>query len=440
MDAAAAQAVIGLSHMKNRQRSERHREPAVNPVRILFALCLGLAAAACATAPQTRSGDGPAAPRAPLVILVSIDGYRADYLHRGDSPVLERLAAEGASGSMRPSFPSITFPNHYTLVTGLHPDHHGVVGNSMVDAELGRFRLGDPAAVTDRRWWDDGEPIWVTAEKAGVRTATMFWPGSEADIHGVRPSLWTVFDQSMPGDARVDRVLDWLDLPAAERPRFVTLYFDIVDTAGHNHGPDGAETRAAIASVDASIARLIAGLEARGLYEDAVLIVVSDHGMAATGPERVLYLDDLVDVEALRIVYSGAVAFLNPVEGREAEVEAALAGRHAGAECWRKADIPARLVLGRHRRVPAVVCMADVGWLIATRARPVTRNGGAHGYDNQSPEMAALFIAHGPGVVAGRRLENLDSVDVQPLLARLLGIAAPAGDGDPDDTLAVTRR
>jgi predicted AlkP superfamily pyrophosphatase or phosphodiesterase len=402
-------------------------------------LCLALAAtlalSACAgLTPPTRD-TVPAA--RPLVILVSIDGFRADYLNGGAAPTLAGLAAGGASGPMRPSFPSVTFPNHYTLVTGLHPDHHGIVGNNMVDAELGRFRLGDAAAVTDRRWWDQGEPIWVTAENAGLVTGTMFWPGSEADIRGVRPTHWTRFDQSIDGDARVDQVLAWMDLPEAERPDFATLYFDIVDTIGHRHGPAAAQTRQAVASVDASIARLVEGLKARGLYERTVLVIVSDHGMAATAPERAIYLDDLVDVEALEIVYYGAAAFLNPVAGREAEVEAALLRPRPHMDCWRKADIPARFVLGSNPRVSKIVCSAEVGWLIATRARPVTREGGAHGYDNLAPEMAALFIAHGPGVARGVRLTEMDSVDVQPLLGRLLGIATPPGDGRAGDTAAV---
>lgn len=388
---------------------------------------------ACATVPMP-----PAQAERPLVILVSIDGFRPDYLNKGITPVLSQLAADGASGPMKPSFPSVTFPNHYTLVTGLHPDNHGIVGNNMIDAELGSFSLRNKAAVTDRRWWDDGEPIWVTAENAGLVTGTMFWPGSEADIRGVRPTHWTEFDQSMPGNTRVERVLGWMDLPEDERPDLATLYFDTVDTAGHSHGPDGGQTAEAVRDVDASMGWLVEGLKSRGLFERTVLLVVSDHGMAATSPERVTYIDDLVDPEAVRIIYSGAVTLLNPVPGREAEVDAALIGSRPHLDCWRRSEIPARFRLGSHPRVPAIVCASEPGWLLATRARPVTREGGAHGYDNASPEMAALFIAHGPGVVKGRRLVDLDSVDVQPLLGRLLGIAVPQGDGDPADTLPVT--
>ena len=398
---------------------------------------LTLAAAACATTPPVAPVETA---QAPNVILISIDGFRADYLERGVTPVLSRLAAEGATGPMKPSFPSVTFPNHYTLVTGLHPDHHGIVGNNMVDAELGRFSLGNKRAVTDRRWWDQGEPIWVSAERQGVKTATMFWPGSEADIHGVRPSYWKPFDQSLPGDARVDQVLQWLALPVAERPGLTTLYFDIVDTMGHHHGPDAPQTTEAMRSVDASIARLIDGLEALGLYENTMLVVVSDHGMAATSPERVTVLDDIIDPAAVQIIYGGPVTFLNPVAGREAEVEQALLGSRPHLDCWRKSEIPARLVLGSNPRVSAIVCASEPGWLLATRDRMPNKPGGAHGYDNAAPEMQAVFIAHGPGVIAGRRLQNLDSVDVQPFLARLLGVTAPRGDGDPNDTLPVTQR
>ena len=403
-------------------------------VSLTFAAGLGMAG--CQTLPLQAS----IAPERPMLILIGVDGLRPDYLERGASPTLSRLRAEGASAIMRPSFPSVTFPNHYTLVTGKHPDSHGIVGNNMVDAELGRFSLGNAAAVTDRRWWDGAEPIWVTAEKAGLVTGTMFWPGSEADIGGVRPTYWTRFDQTLSGDARVDQVLAWMDQPEAQRPDFATVYFDVVDTAGHRNGPDAQATTDALASVDVSVARLIAGLEARGLASETVLIVVSDHGMAATSPERAIYLDDFIDPNAVRITYSGAVAMLDPVAGREAEVSTALLGRkHPHGECWTKDSLPQRLAFGSHPRVASIVCIADVGWLFATRERPVTRTGGAHGYDNFTPEMAATFIAHGPGIARGVVLSDMDSVDVQPLLARLLGIEAPAGDGRPEDTMAVSR-
>lgn len=409
--------------------------------KFLAAMGLAVALTACAGPPAADGlrirdlgrGDRAVGPR-PLVILISIDGFHPDYLNRGVTPTLSALAADGASGPMRPSFPSVTFPNHYTLVTGLHPDRHGIVGNRMIDAGLGVFTM----ASKEPGWWNQAEPIWVTVEKAGLTSATMFWPGSESEIRGVRPSFYRAFDQSVTGDARVDQLLAWLD--ASPRPDFATLYFDVVDTAGHLHGPAAVETDAASASVDGSIARLIAGLQDRGLRRNTVLVIVSDHGMAAISRERVSYLDDLIPADALNIIYAGAAVFLDPVSGREAEVEAALVRRHPHGECWRKADIPARLALGANPRVSAIVCAADTGWLFATRERPVTRTGGAHGYDNAAPEMAALFIVHGSGIAQGVTLDALDSVDVHPLLGRLLGLPVPVGDGRVADTLPAIRR
>ena len=399
-----------------------------------FAVVLiSLVLAGCAS--LTPSATPPATAERPLVILVSIDGFRPDYLDRGVTPTLSRLAAEGTTADMRPSFPSVTFPNHYTLVTGKHPDHHGIVGNSFNDPELGRFTMQSK----EPGFWSQAEPIWITAEKAGLVTATMFWPGSETAIAGVRPTYYRPFDQTVTGEDRVGQVLTWLDNADDQRPDFVTLYFDTVDTAGHRNGPDTPETTAAVAAVDQQLAGLVQGLKDRDLFDQTTFVIVADHGMAATSPDRVTYLDDLVDSTALRIVYAGSVVYLDATPGREAEVEAALIKRHPHGECWTRANIPARLVLGSNPRVSSIVCMADVGWLFATQAREVTRSGGAHGYDNDTPEMRALFIAAGPAIAPGAVLTEMDSVDVQPLLGRLLGIAVPAGDGRAEDTLPAMR-
>ncbi|WP_339915308.1 ectonucleotide pyrophosphatase/phosphodiesterase [uncultured Brevundimonas sp.] len=394
----------------------------------LMAVVAALTLSACAALSPPMSAPEPR----PLVLLVSIDGFRPDYLDRGVTPTLSRLAAEGATGPMQPSFPSKTFPNHYTLVTGLRPDHHGIVNNTMEDPAIPgvTFRLSDKAAVTDRRWWDDGEPVWVTAENAGLHTATLFWPGSEADIHGVRPERWLPFDQTMTGDARVDQFLAWLDDPAAARPDFGTLYFDIVDTAGHRSGPDSPEVDAAVASVDASMARLLAGLRARGLADQVVLVVVADHGMAATAPERSIPLGPVTASDAAHVVFAGAILGVDPVPGHEAAVRAELLAPHDHMQCWERGHLPPRLAFGTHRRVPAIFCLAETGWEIVWPDQKGW-SGGDHGYDNAAPEMQALFIAHGPGVARGARIEGLRNVDVHALLGRLLGIAVPADDGDP---------
>jgi predicted AlkP superfamily pyrophosphatase or phosphodiesterase len=387
---------------------------------LLFALLL----TACATsAPQSASR--------PLVILISIDGYRADYLDRGGSPELAQLAKAGARGEMRPSFPSKTFPNHYTLVTGLRPDRHGIVENNIEDPEIPgvTFKMSNIPAVQDARWWDQGEPIWVAAERAGIVAGAMFWPGSEAPVRGVRPTYWRRFDQSVPPEARVDQVLGWLDLPKAQRPGLVTLYFDDVDTAGHDYGPDSAELNAAVARVDGALGRLTAGLKARGIA--ANIIVVADHGMAPMSAAREVFLDDAVSRDAFRLLVGGALVTLYPAAGREAEVDRALIRPHEHFQCWRKAEIPARFHYGKHPRVAPYVCLPETGWRLTTRDfKPSKPERGAHGFDPDSPEMAAIFVAHGPDIRPGAVLAPFDNVSVYPLLAKLLGVAPAENDGD----------
>ncbi|MGQ0533518.1 MAG: alkaline phosphatase family protein [Caulobacteraceae bacterium] len=406
----------------------------------LSALC-ALVLASCAH--EAGAPPPETAPSEDITILISLDGFRPDYLDRGATPALSRLAAEGVRASMRPSFPSVTFPNHYTLVTGLRPDRNGMINNRMEDPERSGvvFTLPDRTVAADPIWWADGVPIWVTAERQGVRTGTMFWPGSDYEIHGTRPSRWRTFDQALPGFARVDILLSWLDLPPPERPRFFTLYFDLVDTAGHRYGPDAMETTAAAAEVDAAIARLLSGLRTRGYEQHANLVIVADHGMAAVADERIINLDASVTAQQAHLVWDGPFAGLSPLPGHEAEVEAALLGRRDHGECWRKGELPDRFHYGAHRRVPAIICLADRGW----RYRSVQLQQypgvtlGAHGYDPADPEMAALFIAHGPALRSGVMLETFDNVSVYPLVARLIGVAPEPNDGDPSATAAALR-
>jgi predicted AlkP superfamily pyrophosphatase or phosphodiesterase len=368
---------------------------------------------------------------APLTILVSIDGFRADYLERGKTPALSAMAADGVQAAMRPSFPSITFPNHYTLVTGLRPDEHGIVDNNMEDAARPGviFQLNKPDIVHDPIWWDQAEPLWVTAEKQGVRTATMFWPGSDAPIHGMQPHDWKLFNKSLPAADRVDQVLSWLDRPPAERPRFVTLYFDAVDSAGHLAGPDSDQVDKALVDTDGAVAMLLKGLSKRGLLDSTDLVIVADHGMAATSRERTVYLSDLMPGEAFHAVSQGAESGVRPLPGHEEEVAKALLAPHGHMTCWRKADIPPRLHFGKNPRVPPFYCLAEVGWMVEAErsARPGPK--GEHGYDPAAPEMAALFIAHGPSFRHGVTLPSFDNVDVYPLLAAVTGVKPLRNDG-----------
>lgn len=394
---------------------------------LLLALCCALAVPAPARSP-----------RRPVTILISIDGFRADYLDRGITPALSALAKQGVHAAMRPSFPVKTFPNHYTLVTGLRPDRNGMVANTFEDAA----RPGETFTMSkskDAFWWDQAEPIWITAEKAGIRSATMFWPSSNVAFGGIRPHDWQAFDENVSNRQRVDTIVDWLRRPAATRPRFLSLYFDTVDTAGHHHGPDSAETDSAIRAVDAEIGRLRAELAALG--QPANLIVVADHGMATTGPDRVILLKTIADPADFRMIEEGPYAALEPVAGHEAALAAALLAPHDHLRCWRKADLPAKLHYGRNPRVPAFLCLADMGWLLLGKLPEEGVDLGSHGFDPDTPEMRALFIAAGPAIRPRGRLPVFDNVDVDPLVRDLIGLPPAAGiDGTDAPFRGVLRK
>lgn len=406
----------------------------------LTALMMGCAAhQAVVPATSTVAASQPT----PL-LLISIDAYRHDYMDRGFSPVLQMLANTGVrADSMQPSFPSLTFPNHYSIVTGLRPDHHGIVNNTMFDQQLGKFSLSNRKATSDGRWWDEGTPIWVTADQHGLRTATMFWPGSGADIHGHRPDYWKPFNDSVTAGQRVDQVLAWLDLPAATRPQFLTLYFDAVDHAGHKYGPDSPQLDAALRSTDAALGRLVQGLKQRGLLKRINLIVVSDHGMASVPEPNSVLIDQLVPLDQLQVVNTGILAGFNPRSNSASDlahfaiIEKKLEQPQQHMQCWDKSRVPARLDYGSNARVPQLLCLANVHWRITTSTNPARLKGtlsvGNHGYDNADRSMQAIFIAHGPAFRVGAKVPAFPNVDVYPLMTHLLGLSPVPNDGNYDD-------
>lgn len=409
-------------------------------LRLLLAALAAVSLAGCATtgSPPPAAAVATEA-RALVTILVSIDGFRPDYLGKGNTPRLDALAAGGVSAVMRPSFPSKTFPNHWSIVTGDRPDHHGIVANKMEDVA----RPGETftMATDDPFWWNGRPPIWVDAEKAGIHTATMFWPGANVAwggerspkwpnpiAGGTRPQDWQQYNEAVSLTQRVNGVIDWLRRPAAIRPAFLTLYFDTVDTAGHQFGPADPRMIAPIAEVDRAIGRLVDGLKELG--QPANLVILADHGMAATSSARTIALDAIAPATDYRIVETGPYASLEPLPGREAALAKVLLGRHPHMDCWRKAEIPARFHYGANPRIPSLFCLADIGWSIAATTPTETYSGGNHGYDNMAPEMAALFIANGPAFRPAAVLPAFDNVDVYPLLARLIGIRPEPSDGN----------
>ena len=381
----------------------------------------------------------------PTVVLVSIDGFRSDYFDRFASPNLHRLAARGVRAPLVPVFPSKTFPNHYSIVTGLYPEHHGVVENTMYDPSFDAlFQISDSAAVADARWWG-GEPLWVTVERQGQIAASCFWPGSEAPIDGIRPHYWLHYDSRVPDSTRVRQVLDWLSLSAAVRPTFVTLYFSAVDHAGHESGPDSPALPQAVLQIDAAMGRLLDGLDARGLTDRVNVIVVADHGMSPISPDSVVALDEYFAPDALLRTTGGNPDLgLWPRPGLEDSVVRALAGKNPHLMVWRRDSIPERFHYRASSRIPPVLALALPGWSVARRrsdvaSRPAQFSGGTHGYDDTVTVMRALFVAAGPAFRQGAMAAPFRNIHIYDLIAGILGLAPAPNDGSADSTATLRR-
>ncbi len=390
---------------------------------------------------RAAAGSGgvndPAVRGRPYVVLVSFDGFRPDYLDRFHTPGFERLAARGArADGLVTVFPSVTFPGHYSLATGLYPEAHGIVGNRFYDPlRDDEFDFRDDDDPGDGSWWG-GEPIWVTAELQGMVTAAFFFPGTEAAIGGVRPSHWRPYDGGVPNPERIAQVLAWLALPERERPHLVTLYFSLVDGAGHNLGPDAPGMRRSVEAADRLLGRLLDGVDALPHAARVALVVVSDHGMAAPDPQRLTVLPDVADLRGVRLVAAGPAMSVHvgaPARSRALRDELNAGLTHARA--YLREEIPARLHVRGTPRIGDILVIPEglglVGFRrVVERVRLLLRPG-MHGWDPQLPEMHGIFLAAGPGIAPGVTLPPVKAVDVYPLVSRLLGLTPhPAVAGD----------
>jgi len=374
----------------------------------------------------------------PTVILISLDGFRYDYLDKFKPKVLNELAKKGVRAKwMIPSFPTKTFPNHYTVATGLYTEHHGIIENNIYDFGT-IFTLGKREEVQNSRWWL-GEPIWVTAEKQGQRVGAFFFPGTEAEIKGVRPTFWKTYDGKIPNSERVDTILAWLDLPREKRPTMYTLYFSDTDDTGHAFSPDSKEVTATVQKVDGDIERLVEGLKKRKINRKVNLIIVSDHGMATVYQKNVVLLDDYFNfTDTERILWTGEIVQIFPKNGKETEIINSLQNKINHARCWRKSEIPERFHYNNSPRIAPIICSADEGWVLTSKERfeetkkrvDFDKPKGAHGYDNQLESMRATFIAHGKAFKKGKTVEPFENIEIYNLMCKILNLTPAKNDGD----------
>ncbi|KAH7358307.1 type I phosphodiesterase/nucleotide pyrophosphatase [Plectosphaerella cucumerina] len=393
---------------------------------------------------------------APTTIIISLDGFRADFLQRDITPRLNAFIKEGVSPKyMMPSFPSVTFPNHYTLATGLYPESHGVVGNTFWDPTLkAEFYYTDPARSLDAKWWR-GEPFWVTAEKQGIRTAVHMWPGSEAHILGVEPTFLDKFNGKEPLPNKVSRILEFIDKPGIEdksakvedlRPQLIAAYVPNVDGDGHRYGPNSTEIRGTIEKVDGMLNDLFAGLEARNLTQIVNIIIVSDHGMATTDTSRLLQLEDLVDMSKIEHTDGWPLYGLRPKD--DADLQGLYDGLVEKAKAnpvfdvyLRDVNMPERYHFSNNERIAPLWIVPKTGWAIvkhdefnvaeALEKGDVYHPRGLHGYDHEHPLMRAIFIARGPAFPhpPNSEIDVFQNTEVYNVLCDSIGLEPQPNNG-----------
>jgi predicted AlkP superfamily pyrophosphatase or phosphodiesterase len=393
----------------------------------LLAACTGLAATDLSIAPV----NAPEQQNKPYLVLVSIDGFRWDF---ADLYGAEHIASIGARGlraaGLQPVFPTLTFPNHYSIATGRPPAEHGLVANEFPNEDRSRwYRYKDRTTVQDGEWYL-AEPIWVTAEKNGMLSAAYYFVGTEADVGGVHPTHWRAFDADIGGEQRVRQVLDWLREPAASRPHLITLYFEDVDDYTHWHGPGSPESRAAIRRVDGQVGQLLRGIEELPHGDEIYVLLVSDHGTASYDPDREpLVLETIVDLTGIRTVEGGPYVYFW-FDGEAARRAGSLRDTiNAQWDCGRALfpkDAPREWRIRPGGRFPDLIVQADPGCAVITSERAAHKiTPGDHGWAPEMAEMRGVFFAMGPRIRAGSRSGVVNATDIHALMMNILELPDP---------------
>jgi len=359
------------------------------------------------------------------VILISFDGFRWDYPERSITPNMQTIRERGVSAvGLKPVFPTKTFPNHISIVTGLYPENHGIILNDFINPFTGEiYSLRNRKAVRSSKWYD-GEFIWETAQKQGVNCASYFWPGSSIIEEGRHPTYYEVYDHNRPFVKRVDDILEWLQLPLEERPRFITLYFHESDSQGHDHGPDSPEVNQAIALQDSMLGLLVQGLEKIQMLDKTNIIITSDHGMIETFEEKVIHIErDLLPNAGCHFISDGPVMMVQPPMGKTDEVFKQIKQHENHFTAYLREDVPAHLNFSKNPFISDIVLVANSEWtLLHNRSSQWLPGKGNHGFSPHLIDMHGIFYAAGPDFRKGLRTGTLQTIDIYPLLCAILGI------------------
>lgn len=364
----------------------------------------------------------------PYVILFSMDGFRWDYPEKYAVGSIKYMAQNGVKAdSLKPCFPSKTFPNHYSIATGLYPDHHGIVNNEFYDPLLKKqYSSTNEKAVSNGIFYG-GEPIWVTAEKQGIKTASFYWVGSEAAIEGIRPAYWKKFNDKFPFSAQFDTVISWLKLPAKQRPHLILCYFPEPDHSSHLFGRESKEVKLAVHELDSLFCDFFRKSQKLPIGKKINIIVLSDHGMSATSPERYTDLSQYVKKDWCALIESG-----DPIVNLQAKpgfADSLFNGlsKAPHVKIWKNRDIPAKFNYGKNARELSMTLLADSSWTfgLGTPGKLL----GNHGYDNDNKDMQAIFYACGPAFKKGYKQPGFINIDVYPLIAEIMRLKPTKIDG-----------
>lgn len=374
----------------------------------------------------------------PYLILVSIDGFRWDYQDLYETPTLDRIAETGIrADAMIPVFPTLTFPNHYSIATGLYPANHGLIGNEFPSKDRTRFySMYNRDAVQDGDWYG-GQPVWVVAEKNGMVSAAYYFVGTEAPVDDTPMTYWHVYDASVPGEERVDKALEWLSMPDERRPHLITLYFEDVDNATHRYGPGSAQSIAAIKQVDDYLDQLLKGIENLPVAKDVYVVIVSDHGQSAFNVDADPFtIDTVTNLEKLIIVDHGTSAFIylpEPDPTHAKSIRDAINEEWEHGQAMLREDTPPDWQVTDDAGFADIIIQADPGYAVYSSSDLFSGIASSHGWAPEFEDMYGIFLATGPRLPQGLQLAAINNVDVYPLMMKILDlpITTPI-DGDPE--------
>lgn len=365
------------------------------------------------------------------VVVLSLDAFRYDYPEIWHTPTLDSLARVGVKGAFYPSFPSLTFPNHYSMATGLYPNNSGIVHNTFIRPDGAVYRIGDRDKVEDPSFYK-GEPIWNTAERQGVKSASYFWVGSETKVNGHQPSIWKKFDSSVPFESRGDSIISWLSLPEKQRPHLLMWYIEEPDHTSHTYTPYGVETKKVVEDLDKLVGDFCHKMNQLSIADKINFILVSDHGMASYKPQNYINLKDYLPLDSFRYVAEGAPTLLY-TSPTYIETAYDILSKIPNIKVWKKGNIPAKYHYGTSDRISNIVVLPDVGTQLQFREKSSPSNGAAHGFDNYTPEMRAIFYGSGPSFPKGKKVKPIENVNLYLLICKLLNLTTAPNDGKEKD-------